>query len=192
MISRQPETDVHSLFVERWSPRSFDPHYEISDNDLKILMEAARWAPSSFNEQPWTLHLAKKGTPAYDTFLDGLVEANQAWAKTAPVLGYLSGKKYFSKNHAENVVFKFDCGAAWMSFTLQARMMDLYTHGMGGIVHDKVESFLKIDKKEESVIMAFAIGKAGDPKALPEDLQSMETPNSRKPLSEVFKLYEKL
>ena len=186
---RQPEASVENVFVERWSPRAFEPNFEISESDLRVILEAARWAPSSFNEQPWRIHVAQRNSPAFKGFKDCLVEANQVWAKDSSVLGFILGKKNFSKTAQENLTFQFDCGSAWMSLTLQARMLDLYTHGMGGIDREKVIKTLKANPEEEIVVAGFALGKIASADRLPEDLKELESPSPRKPQSEIFKIH---
>ena len=187
---RQPEASVENVFVERWSPRAFDPNFEVSDKDLRTVLEAARWAPSSFNEQPWRIHVAQRKTLAFDAFANCLVEANRVWAKDSSVLGFILGKKKFSKTGQENLTFQFDCGSAWMSLTLQARMLDLYTHGMGGIDRMEVLKVLNVNPEEEMVIAGFALGKMDSADRLPEDLKEIESPSPRKPQNEIFKIHK--
>lgn len=189
--TRETRSGVNHLFTERWSPRSFDPNFELSSDDLDTIMEAARWAPSSFNEQPWTIHLAKRGRPAFDQLLQTLTESNQIWAKNASVLCFMVGRRFFSRNQKENTTFEFDCGAAWMSLTLQTRMLGLYTHGMVGFNREQAGKLLKVDPDKEKVIAAFTIGKRDEPSKLPEKLREMEKMNQRKDLSEVYVIHEK-
>lgn len=188
---REPLAEVEPLFVERWSPRSFDPDFRISPEQLESLMEAARWAPSCFNEQPWVIHLTLHGSPGFQKMLGTLAESNQTWAKNAAVLGYVVGKKKFKKNGKENSTYEYDCGAAWMSFTLQARMMGLYTHGMAGFSPEAAKDLLELNADEERVIAAFTIGKRDEPSKLPEPLRSREELTPRKDLTEVYKLHER-
>ena len=174
---------VASLIFERWSPRKFEKTM-IDDDQLARLIEAARWSPSCFNEQPWRFHTSSDAT--FDTFLDLLVEGNQGWARDAAVLGFVTTRLNFARNGNANDFAGFDAGAAWMSMTLQARHEGLYTHGMGGIRADAVAEYLNLDKAEEQVLMGFAIGKVADRGALTPEEQVAETPNTRKPLEEIW------
>lgn len=187
---RDIQASVDPLFPERWSPRSFDPSYSLSKELLNSLMEAARWAPSCFNEQPWTFHIALREESSYKAFLECLVDSNQLWAKNTSALGYIVGKKKFDKNGKNNSTYEFDCGAAWMSMALEARLLGLYAHGMAGFHREKAEKLLNLNKAEESLIAAFAIGKKDKPELLPEELKQKEKMNSRKDLKQVFKLYD--
>lgn len=186
---REKQATVDPLFIERWSPRAFDAHHQVSNETLSSVMEAARWAPSSFNEQPWSIHVAKQATPSFDLFLKALNPANQVWAKRASVLGFFVGKRAFSKNGKENTTFEFDCGSAWMSMTLQARLLDLYTHGMSGFDHQAAMDLLQLKIEEHKVIAAFALGKKDKPEVLPIELINSEKMNGRKNLENVFILH---
>ncbi len=109
---------VDQLFVQRWSPRNFE-QYAVPAATLDRILDAARWAPSCYNEQPWRFYTSQAST--FDEYLQLLVEANQAWAKSASVIGFLVGKTTFARNGKRNDFFQLDCGAAWMSMSLQAR-----------------------------------------------------------------------
>lgn len=180
---RNPAPGVSTLFSERWSPRAF-AEYTIPQDQLLRIMDAARWAPSCFNEQPWVFYTSNETT--FSDYLNLLVEGNQVWAKNASVIGFLIGKRKFSRNQKDNDWFQLDCGAAWMSMTLQAQKEGLYTHGMGGIKKDAVAAYLNLDSQNEAVLMGFAIGKMGDKATLPEDMQANEQPSGRKALDEIW------
>ena len=181
--NRQTDHDVNSLFVQRWSPRAFQP-FEVDAKVMGRIVEAARWAPSCFNAQPWRVHTSTDDT--FDQFLNLLVDGNQTWAKGASVLGFIVAENNFEHNGKPNAYAQFDCGAAWMAMSLQARMEGLYTHGMGGIHADKAADYLKVDTNAQTVVMGFAVGKLADLSELPQDQQQAETPNARKPLSEIW------
>lgn len=185
--SRVSEFEVDDLFIDRWSPRSFDPDYQVSDQTVATIIEAARWAPSSFNEQPWQFHLAKSGTSKFRLYLDLLDKGNLRWAHRASLLGYIVCKKYFDKSGEVNDCAEFDCGSAWMSLTLQARKLNLYTHGMAGFDREEAYKVLNLSPEKYKVICAFVIGAIADPFLLPPDLREFEKPNGRKPLSEIVK-----
>ncbi|MES2212110.1 MAG: nitroreductase family protein [Pseudomonadota bacterium] len=186
---RDAAAGVDPLFVERWSPRSFlaDP---IPTSHLSAIFDAARWSPSSYNEQPWRFVTAERGKNSFDAFLECLVPANQAWAKNAPVLGFVIGLQVSAFNKQKNPFTAFDAGAAWMAMTLQARQFGYYTHGMGGILPEKVAQMLKLDAEKEVVLCGFALGKIGPVTALPQDYQLNEKPSPRKPLSDVWQAIE--
>lgn len=189
---RRAEAPVNRVFMERWSPRSFDPDYELGEEQLRTLFEAARWAPSCFNEQPWRFHLARRGSPAFALFLEPLAEGNRVWARNASVLVYVVGRRYFSKSGKENTTFEFDCGSAWMSLTLQARLMGLYTHGMAGFDRDAAGKLLKTGRTREKVIAAFVVGKKDDPSRLPEELAQREKMSDRESLGAIMRIHDRI
>ncbi len=181
--ARDNTTGVDDLFIQRWSPRAFEKA-SIDDATLTRIIEAARWSPSCFNAQPWRIYTSTQ--ESFDDCLNLLVEGNQSWAKDNAVIGFIVAEKNFEHNGKPNGFAPFDCGAAWMSLTLQARLEGLYTHGMGGIKFDEVAQYLNIDTEQSEVIMGFTIGKLADLSQLSDEQQSNETPNSRKPLTEIW------
>ncbi len=182
--SRQPEHTIDPLFINRWSPRAFDPS-PIPENTVKSVFEAARWSMSCFNEQPWLFAYAYERHDL-ELYLGILNEWNQRWAKSAPALGFILAKNNFDKNGKLNHWAQFDTGAAWMAMTLQARMLGLYTHGIAGFDREGIYDKLGIPKDKYTAIAAFAIGKYGDKDKLEDDFRSIESPNDRKPLDEVI------
>jgi nitroreductase len=169
---------------ERWSPRAFTDK-PIPPDVLRSLFEAARWAPSSNNEQPWAFLVATKDDPAtHAKLLSTLVEFNQAWAKHAPVLGIAISRMNFARNGNVNRNAFYDTGAAMAHLTIEAVSRGLLVHQMAGFDHPKaIEQFLIPEGWEP--IAAFVIGYPGDPQALPEHLRERElAPRTRKPLSE--------
>jgi nitroreductase len=180
---RVPEAEVDSMFMDRWSPRAFlsEP---LTEREIKSLFEAARWAPSSFNEQPWIFIYATKPEER-KIFSSILVEKNQSWAHNAPLLMFALARRKFQKGGTENRHAKFDAGAAWMSLALQARKLGLYAHAMAGFHLKKAYDVLGVSKEDYEVIAAIAVGRRGDPSKLSQDLRQMELPKNRKPLSDV-------
>jgi nitroreductase len=178
---------VHPMFLARWSPRSFTGE-AIAPATLLSFFEAARWAPSASNMQPWRFLYGHAGTPAFQTILDGLVPFNQSWAaKASALIVVLSKKTSVAPGKTEanpNPWHSFDAGAAWMSLALQAHDAGWATHGMGGFDGAKLRESLNIpaDVAIEAVV---AVGKRGDKAALPEGLQARELPNDRIPLAQV-------
>jgi len=177
---RQTNTGVAPLFTERWSPRAFQK-FDIDDAVLTRIIEAARWSPSCFNAQPWRFYTSTKNT--FQDFLNLLVDGNQTWAKDTSVIGFLVAEKNFEHNGKPNAYAQFDCGAAWLAMTLQARIEGFYTHGMGGIHADQVAEYLGINRDTQEVAMGFTIGKLAE---LNEEQLQNEVPNERKGLHDIW------
>jgi len=183
--NRNPLPNVSDLFHERWSPRAFKKT-TIPQPIIESVFDAARWSPSCVNEQPW-LFVTSSTTDDFDTFLSLLKESNQVWAKNAGLIGFIFAKKTFAHNGNDNNKAKFDCGAAWMSMTLQANMHGLVTHGIGGMNYADVHTTLNVDKNEYDVICGFALGEADHADTLPERLKEKEKPSARKDLAEIWR-----
>lgn len=179
--AREPAANVDPLFLQRWSPRAFKK-VSIAHEDLSAILEAARWSPSCFNDQPW--HFYTSTESSFDRFLGCLSEKNQAWAKNASVLGFVVARRNFAHNDKPNNHAKFDSGAAWMALTLQARMLGLYTHGMAGILYDNVYDEFDIDRQSHEVICGFVIGVLAD--EFSAEQAEKEVPNTRKPLADLW------
>lgn len=180
---RDPLPGVTELLHERWSPRAF-ARAEIEPDRLARVLDAARWAPSCYNAQPWRFYLSSNHT--FDDYLALLVDANQAWAHSASVIGFLVGEKLFSHNGEPNPTWRFDCGAAWQSMNVQARVEGLYTHGMAGLHYDKAAEYLQLDSETQGLVMGFAIGYIGEPESLPDKYQDKEVPSPRLSLQEIW------
>jgi nitroreductase len=187
MSPRQADHPIDPLFLERWSPRAFDGS-DIPDEDLLAIFEAARWAPSAFNSQPWRFLYAKRGDPNWERFLGLLIPWNQSWAHSASVLVYIlsdstpmtdrkTGEPQASHTHS------FDAGAAWVSLALQATRMGYHAHGMSGVEFDRARAELAVPERYR-LEAAAVIGRIGDPATLPEKLQAREVPSGRKSLAE--------
>ena len=176
---------IDPMFLERWSPRAFADD-KIGETELLAIIEAARWAPSSSNVQPWRFMYALRGSRAWETFLGLLVPANQSWAKSASALLYVASNTLVGEPDAPKPSFShsFDAGSAWMSFALQAHRSGWHTHGMAGF--DKAEAPKALGVPDTYRIeAAIAIGRIGDKASLPEGLQAREQPSDRKPLSSI-------
>ena len=179
---RQPEYDVNEIFVNRWSPRAMSGE-EITEAALFPLLEAARWAPSSNNNQPWRFLYARRNTPYWDTFFNLLAETNQIWAKNAAVLLVVISKTTFDSGKPSRT-HSYDAGAAWGSLALQGSQSGLVVHGMQGFDYDKAKEVLQIpdDYQVEAMI---AVGKKGNKEELPAYLQEREFPSTRKTISAI-------
>ncbi len=181
--ARIPEAPVDPLFLERWSPRAFRPD-PVPAATLATLFEAARWAPSCFNDQPWLFAYAV--LPAdRQRILGLLVDANRAWAGAAPVLGVVFARRIFAQNGKPNRWGPFDAGQAAMSLALQAHLRGLASHFMGGFDEDAAYGAFGVPKDRFVAMAAFALGFRGDPETLPGKLRAREHPSSRKPLRDV-------
>jgi nitroreductase len=156
----------------------------IPEHDLMTLIEAARWAPSSFNNQPWRILYATRAGEHWDRFFNLLVEGNQVWAKNAAVLLLFVSKKTFDRNGKPSPTHSFDTGAAWENLSLQGTLKGLVVHGMQGFDYERARTELAVPEEFHVEAMA-AVGKPGAVEDLPEKLQKSESPNDRKPLSDI-------
>lgn len=182
---RDPAPGVDEFFYKRWSPRSFRA-VEIPAETLTAIIDAARWSPSCFNEQPWLI-MTTSNPEEFALYLSLLNEKNQRWAVNASVLGFMAARRHFAHNGKANRWAPFDTGAAWMSLTMQARKFGLYTHGMGGIIFEEIYRQLGIPEEEFEVICGFAIGAIDSPEKLPtEDFRETEVPSERKSLGDIW------
>lgn len=182
---RNPDPGVDEFFSHRWSPRSFRK-VDIPGETLTAIIDAARWSPSCFNEQPWLI-LTAATAEDFAIYLSLLDEKNQMWAVNASVLGFMVARRHFAHSGKPNRWAAFDTGSAWLSLTLQARKFGLYTHGMGGINLEDIYRQLAIPEEAYEVICGFAIGAVDRPDKLPtEDLRKQEVPSERKPLAEMW------
>ena len=175
---------VHELIRERWSPRAFADK-PVAQDVLRSIFEAARWAPSSNNEQPWAyLVAARDDKENFAKMLSVLVEFNANWAKGAPVLAIAVAELAFAKNNAPNRNAQYDTGAATALLTVEATAHGLFVHQMAGFDPEKARQVFGIPAGWEA-IAAIAIGYAGDPATLPQPLQDREmAPRKRKPIAE--------
>ncbi|MES2205935.1 MAG: nitroreductase family protein [Pseudomonadota bacterium] len=181
-ITNHPTVDP--IFIDRWSPRAMSGEC-IEEPALKVLFEAARWAPSSYNNQPWRFLYARNQTEHWPLFLDLLADANKAWAEKAAVLVVILSKTTFDYNGKPSITHTFDAGAAWENLALQGFSHNYVVHGMQGFDYDRAQAALNVpeDFKVEAMI---AIGKPGKNELLPDQLREKETPSDRKPLEEII------
>ena len=175
---------VHELIRQRWSPRAFADK-PVPQDVLRSIFEAARWAPSSNNEQPWAYIVATKDNKeSFDKMLSALVEFNAQWARSAPVLALAVAKLTFAKNNAPNRNAFYDTGAASALLSVEATAQGLAVHQMAGFDPEKARQVFGIPPGWEP-IAALAIGYPGDPASLPPPLKDRElAPRARKPIAE--------
>jgi nitroreductase len=184
-IPRIPTHPIDSQFIERWSPRAFVDQ-PVTEQQVLTVLEAARWAPSASNLQPWRFFYGVRGEAEFDTLLSLLVPFNEGWAKNAGALIFIASVTSFDGSRPV-ATHSFDAGSAFMSLSLQAHKMGMVAHGMAGIEYDKVPLVLRLPDNVK-VQAAVAIGYQGDAATLPEGLQKREGPSQRLPLADlVFK-----
>lgn len=183
-MSRAPIHPVSSQFVERWSPRAMSGD-ALAFGDLAPLFEAARWAPSCANSQPWRFVYGLAGTPAFDALLATLAEGNRVWCERAGALVIVCAKTTMDNGKASPTP-AFDAGAAWMSFALEGSLRGLVVHGMAGFDAEKARAACAV-ADDHLVLIAIAVGRPGDAARLPEPLRAREAPNDRKPTSELVR-----
>jgi nitroreductase len=183
LATRKPQHPIETLFLKRWSPRAMSGE-SLPLSELNRLFEAARWAPSTFNEQEWRFLFARREGPHWATFLGLLMEANQVWCKDAAALVVVLSKRTFSMNGKPNPVHTFDTGAAFENLALQGAALGLVVHGMAGFDGARARTALGVPE-DFAVEAMIAIGRPGDPDTLPPELKSRETPTDRKPVSEI-------
>ncbi|GAB7388797.1 nitroreductase family protein [Bacillaceae bacterium] len=171
---------IHPLFLGRWSPRSFNDR-PVPDEMLFTVLEAARWAPSSNNDQPWRFIIART-EEQQKKFQSFIRPSNRIWSDRAPVLVLLASRK-LRPNGELNPAHAFDAGAAWGYLSIQAALLGLSTHAMGGFDKEAARSVLNVpDDYELHVVIA--VGYRGPREELPEQLRRREWPNERRPLRE--------
>lgn len=185
-LEKKPETmyPIHYLLRRRWSPRAYSDEI-IDPQKIQSLFEAARWAPSSFNDQPWYFIVAtKKNRETYNRLLDCLGEKNQRWAQTAPVLMLSVARLRFAKNDKPNRHALHDAGLAMQSLILQATSLNIYAHQMAGFDVEQARRAFNIPEGFEPV-SAVALGYRGSGSELPEGLEERDVEKrSRKKLQE--------
>ena len=179
------DLNIHPLIKKRWSPRAFSPRI-IEKAKLERIIEAARWSPSCFNEQPWRFIMGIKGENSiYDKIYSTLAEGNQVWAKQVPCLILIIVKVAFTHNGKPNKWSEYDCGQAAAYMSIQALEDNIYVHQMAGFDRRKAKNVFKISDEFEPIVV-MAAGYIGDAKQLPDDLKKMElSPRKRLPVNDL-------
>ncbi|WP_368652566.1 nitroreductase family protein [Ornithinibacillus sp. 4-3] len=179
---RKANYKINPIYIERWSPRAY-LNKEISDETLNCLFEAARWAPSAANVQPWRFIIARSDTDRAK-FLTFINDGNKKWCDKAPVLVAVTSLKNWKVDSDDiNPTHGFDTGAAWGFLSLEAIRQGLHTHAMGGFNREKAKEVLEIPDNYD-VHAIIAIGYKGEKEMLDESLQQREIPSNRKPIEE--------
>jgi nitroreductase len=184
---RRSAFPIEPLFLARWSPRAFDGS-AIAASDLAAILEAARWAPSAFNAQPWRFIYALRGDADWERLLGLLIPFNVSWVANAGALIFIASDSAAPSKPGEaprtSHSHSFDAGAAWAHIALQATRLGLHAHAMTGVDFDRARVDLEIPESFR-LEAAVAIGRRGDKSSLPEALQAREAPSDRKPLGEL-------
>ncbi|MED4402323.1 nitroreductase family protein [Metabacillus fastidiosus] len=179
---RKTAYSVNPLFLNRWSPRAYS-NEKISDDDLYSILEAAHWAPSAYNDQPWRFIVAKN-EQQLKIFHEFLNPYNRSWAEKAPVLVLIASNKV-RDNGETNGAHVFDTGAAWGHLAIQATLLGISTHAIGGFDKEKAYTLLNLPSEFE-LHAVIAIGYRGEKGSLDPSLQQREQPNDRRALEEVI------
>jgi len=184
---RTPDHPIEAMFLNRWSPRAFDAA-SMPASDLLSILEAARWAPSAYNIQPWRFLYSHRGDAHWQDYLNLLDEFNNSWAQHASALVMVlsdtlvrsddNGAQKLSGTHS------FDAGAAWAQLALQATLLGYHAHAMAGIHYDQIQKNLAVPEHYR-VEIAVAIGRQADPSILPEGLRGLEHPSQRLSVEEI-------
>lgn len=179
---RHPEYEVDPVFVNRWSPRSMTGE-TLDEDEFMPVFEAARWAPSSRNNQHWRFLYATRNSDHWEAFVDLLSSGNRRWATDAAVLVVIVSKDTFDDGgHART--HSFDTGAAWENLFLEGTQRGLAIHGIAGFDYDRARDVLDVPDGYTVEAMA-AIGVKAPRDALPDDLREREVPSDRKPIEEI-------
>lgn len=184
---RKSDYPVDPLFIQRWSPRAFDAS-TMSLTDLHTIIEAARWAPSAYNIQPWRFIYALRDDEYWNTFLGLLDPFNETWAQNASALVFLVSDSVVGTqnpgSHKPSGTHSFDAGAAWAHLALQATLLGYQAHAMAGVLFDAVQRQLRVPERYR-IEIAIAIGREASPATLPPALREREMPSTRLPLKQI-------
>ncbi len=178
---RKTENGVDEIFINRWSARAMSGE-KVSKKELMTLFEAARWAPSSSNEQPWRFVYVLKESKNWKKFFELLDAGNQAWIKNAGALIVVISRMTWEEENTFNPTHSLDTGAAWENFALEGSLKKLVVHGLAGFDYDKAKEMLKLDDNYK-VEMMIGVGKPGDISNLSEKYRTRELPKGRKELN---------
>ena len=186
-MERTPDHPIDPIFLDRWSPRAFDAT-SMPASDLLTILEAARWAPSAFNVQPWRFLYSQRGDADWKNYLRLLDPFNETWAQHASALVFVLSDTVMSGDGGrpakKSRTHSFDAGAAWAQLALQATSLGYQAHAMAGIDFEQSYEALAVPERYR-VEIAVAIGKRADPSMLPKELEVREQPSQRLPVREI-------
>jgi nitroreductase len=183
LMIRKATYPISEIFLNRWSPRAMTGE-SITQTQLMTLFEAARWAPSSYNNQPWRFLYAQRDTQYWDLYLNLIADSNRLWAKNAGALVVTISRDTFEFNNKPSRTHTFDAGSAWENLALQGSIMNLVVHGIEGFDYVRAKRELHIPDGY-TVEMMFVVGHQAAKSVLPVELQEREAMSDRKPLSEI-------
>jgi len=176
---------LHPILAERWSPRGFDGGHYLTSEEMTALLEAARWAPSANNSQPWRFAVALRGTDAFEAILSSLAPTNQAWARAASGLLVVAAETA-NADGSSRPWATYDTGQAVAHLTMQAEHEGLSVHQMGGFDHDRLKSLLELPAYVTPLVVV-AVGRRDETPRLPEPLASREeAARERRPLTDLL------
>lgn len=181
-IARKAEWPINELFVDRWSPRAMSGE-GISEAELMTLFEAARWAPSAANFQPWRMLYARRDTPHWPAFFNLLNDGNRVWAQRAAAIVLFISRTHFDNDGRPCRSHSYDTGAAWQNLALQGCLSGLVVHGALGFDVARARSELRIPEAYHIEAVAI-IGRPAPASVLSEALQARERPSGRRPLAQ--------
>ena len=179
---RKADHPIDSLFLDRWSPRAMSGE-PLAESELLTLFEAARWAPSASNLQPWRIFYAMRDTPEWPVFFGLLKESNQVWCRNAAALLVFASVSVNPKTGTPLKTHSYDTGSAWVSVALQGWLKGLVVHGMAGFDYEQARQRLVIPGDWRVEAMA-AVGRPGPVVDLPENLRPREVPSTRQPVTD--------
>lgn len=180
VVTRTAGAEIDPVFVERWSNRAFSSQ-PVPEEQLRSLLEAARWAPSASNVQPW-LFVYNNDEESLARARPLLKENNRRWADRAPLLIFIFARKRHPETGQPLRTGGFDTGAAWFSIALQAKRLGLITRAMGGVLHERTHEVFGVPVEDFESVAAIAVGYPGDAADLPADLAEKNVPSTRKPV----------
>ncbi len=183
-LNRESLYPILPILLSRFSSRAFSEE-RLTEDELMALFEAARWAPSSYNNQPWRFVYVRRGEKEWDTLFNVLIDFNKSWCSKADTLVAVISRNEFEHNNKPAHTSHFDTGAAWMSLALEAHARNIVAHGMEGFDYDALKRNLQIPDSF-TVEAMIAIGKQGNKEELSEELKKREVPSTRKPLTEII------
>lgn len=183
-LNRESSYPILHLLLSRASSRAFSEE-RLTEGELMSLFEAARWSPSSYNNQPWRFVYGRRGEKEWDILFNVLVDFNKSWCKNADTLIAVISRNNFEHNHKPARTSHFDTGSAWMSLAIEAHSKNIIAHAMEGFDYDSLKKALNIPDSF-TVEAMIAVGKQGDKTNLSEDLRKKEDPTIRKPLTDIL------